>query len=120
MESKYCKDIEQLSRYAKALGHPARLSILQCLAEHNGCFFGDVHDSMPISKATVSQHLAELKTAGLITAVDMTPKVYYRIDKDNLQTARRMLECFFDDCEEKIKRKTHEAQQAPEELKRSV
>lgn len=103
MEKKYCKDIEQLSRFAKALGHPARLAILQCLADNNGCFFGNINECLPISKATVSQHLAELKDSGLIKAESKTPKVHYCIDKENLILARKMMDCFLETCEKKCR-----------------
>lgn len=102
MEKKYCKDIEQLSKFAKALGHPARLAILQCLAENKGSFFSNINECLPISKATVSQHLAELKESGLIRALSMTPKVHYCIDKENLMLARKMMDCFLESCDKKI------------------
>jgi ArsR family transcriptional regulator len=52
---------EQLARFAKAMGHPARIAILQFLAKQETCYFGDIHEELPIAKATVSQHLKELK-----------------------------------------------------------
>ena len=57
---------EQIARFAKALGHPTRIAILNFLAKQESCYFGDIHDELPIAKATVSQHLKELKDAGLI------------------------------------------------------
>ena len=67
MENKeYTTRQEQLARFAKAMGHPARVAILEFLAGQSCCFFGDIHEVLPISKATVSQHLKELKDAGLI------------------------------------------------------
>jgi predicted transcriptional regulator len=51
---------------AKALGHPARISILQYLATRNECVCGDIVDELPLSQSTVSQHLKELKNVGLI------------------------------------------------------
>ena len=62
----YSIDNEQLARFAKAMGHPARITILQFLASMDSCYFGDIHNELPIAKATVSQHLKELKEAGLI------------------------------------------------------
>ena len=52
---------EQVARFAKAMGHPARIAILQFLAKQTQCYFGDIHEELPIAKATVSQHLKELK-----------------------------------------------------------
>ena len=68
---------EQLARFAKALGHPARIAIMQFLAKQETCYFGDIHEELPIAKATVSQHLKELKTAGLIQGEIETPKVKF-------------------------------------------
>ena len=62
----YTDEQERIARYAKAMGHPARMAILQFLAGRETCFFGDIHEELPIAKATVSQHLKELKEAGLI------------------------------------------------------
>ena len=62
----YSLKAEQIARFAKALAHPARIQILQFLARRQECYFGDIHEELPIAKATVSQHLRELKDAGLI------------------------------------------------------
>lgn len=70
---------EQLARFAKAMGHPARIAILQFLAKQETCYFGDIHEELPIAKATVSQHLKELKDAGLIQGEVEAPKVKYCI-----------------------------------------
>ena len=53
----YTDNQEQLARFAKALAHPARIAILQFLASQQTCYFGDIHEELPIAKATVSQHL---------------------------------------------------------------
>jgi len=55
-----------LARWAKALGHPARIAIMEVLMQHKGCLCGDIVDVLPLSQSTVSQHLKELKEAGLI------------------------------------------------------
>ena len=59
----YTEKQEQLARFAKAMGHPARIAILSFLAKQDSCYFGDIHEELPIAKATVSQHLKELKDA---------------------------------------------------------
>ena len=61
---KYSDEQIQIARFAKAMGHPARMAILDFLAEQENCYFGDIHEELPIAKATVSQHLKELKEAG--------------------------------------------------------
>ena len=69
IQKKYSEEQERMARFAKAMGHPARMAILQFLARQESCFFGDIHEELPIAKATVSQHLKELKDAGLIQSV---------------------------------------------------
>lgn len=75
---------EQIARFAKALGHPARVAILHFLAKREACYFGAIHEELPIAKATVSQHLKELKDAGLIQGEIETPKVKYCINRGKL------------------------------------
>ena len=53
----YTEEQEQMARFAKAMGHPARMAILSFLAKQESCFFGDIHEVLPSAKATVSQHL---------------------------------------------------------------
>lgn len=86
---------EQLARFAKAIGHPARIAILQFLSRQTTCYFGDIHKELPIAKATVSQHLKELKEAGLIQGEVEPPKVKYCINRDNWQLAKELFDGFF-------------------------
>lgn len=92
---KYAEHQEQLARFAKAMAHPARIAILQFLASQDSCFFGDIHEELPIAKATVSQHLKELKSAGLIQGEIEAPKVKYCINRKNWEIARTMFSGFF-------------------------
>lgn len=89
---------EQLARFAKAMGHPARIAILQFLAKQETCYFGDIHEELPIAKATVSQHLKELKESGLIQGEVEAPKVKYCINRDNWQLANELFGGFFAHC----------------------
>lgn len=98
----YNIDNEQLARFAKAMGHPARITILLFLASMDSCYFGDIHNELPIAKATVSQHLKELKDAGLIQGEIETPKVKYCINRENWNKAKASYESFFSVCEPKI------------------
>ncbi|MCZ8373538.1 MULTISPECIES: helix-turn-helix transcriptional regulator [Phocaeicola] len=91
----YSDEQEKIARFAKAMGHPARIAILQFLAEQECCFFGDIHEELPIAKATVSQHLKELKDAGLIQGEIEAPKVRYCINKENWEIAQKMFAGFF-------------------------
>ena len=100
MEEKkeYSAKQEQLARFAKALGHPARIAILHFLAEQKTCYFGDINEELPIAKATVSQHLKELKDAGLIQGEVEPPKVKYCINKENWKLAQEVFREFFGQC----------------------
>lgn len=97
----YTIDTEQLARFAKAMGHPTRIEILCYLASLDSCFFGDIHNELPIAKATVSQHLKELKDAGLIQGEIETPKVRYCINRENWEKAQEMFSAFFEEKKEK-------------------
>jgi DNA-binding transcriptional ArsR family regulator len=92
---------ELLARFAKALGHPTRVSIMNYLAGLNSCFFGDIHAELPIAKATVSQHLKELREAGLIQGSIEAPKVKYCINKENWKLAQKLFSEFFVQVDEK-------------------
>lgn len=89
---------ERLARFAKAMGHPTRVAILHFLAQQNECFFGEIHEVLPIAKATVSQHLSELKEAGLIQGKIEPPKVKYCINAENWHIASEMFRQMFADC----------------------
>ena len=91
-DKKYTDEQEQIARFAKAMGHPARMAILQFLLRQETCFFGE---ELPIAKATVSQHLKELKEAGLIQGEIEAPKVKYCINKENWALAQKMFAGFF-------------------------
>ena len=94
----YTEQEEQIARFAKALGHPARIAILKFLSTQSCCFFGDIHEVLPIAKATVSQHLTELKNAGLIQGTILPPKVKYCINRENWKLARELFKEFFGQC----------------------
>lgn len=89
---------EHLARFAKAMGHPARIAILEFLAKQTECYFGDIHEELPIAKATVSQHLKELKEAGLIQGEIETPRVKYCINRENWKLAHKLFGELFSTC----------------------
>lgn len=60
------KKEQELAAFAKTLSHPARIAILKILAQRNECICGEIVDVLPLAQSTVSQHLKELKDAGLI------------------------------------------------------
>jgi ArsR family transcriptional regulator len=84
-------DVE-LARLAKALGHPARVAILRLLARRGECVCGSIVDQLPLAQATVSQHLAVLKDAGLIQGEIEGPRVCYCIEPATLRRLRQLLE----------------------------
>jgi DNA-binding transcriptional ArsR family regulator len=86
----------RLAKYAKALAHPARIAILQLLTKKQTCICGDIVDEIPLSQSTVSQHLKELKDAGLIKGDIEGAKVCYCIDEKEWKTAKDSLNKLFD------------------------
>ena len=87
------KDIK-LARFAKALSHPARISILRHLASLNTCCFNEISKELPIADSTVSQHMTELKDAGLIQGNFEPPNVKYCINTKNWKLARKYFKKF--------------------------
>ena len=71
---------QDLAAFAKAISHPARIAILKVLAQHNECICGKIVDILPLAQSTVSQHLKELKNAGLITGETDGPRSCYCIN----------------------------------------
>jgi len=86
----------KLARYAKALAHPARVAILKLLASKQTCVCGDIVDELPLSQSTVSQHLKELKEAGLIKGEIEGAKVCYCIDEKEWKEAQAWINQLFD------------------------
>lgn len=85
----------RLAKYAKALSHPARVAILRLLVQKQACVCGDIVHELPLSQSTVSQHLKELKEAGLIQGEIDGAKVCYCIDNTEWNTAMRLINDFF-------------------------
>lgn len=86
----------RLAKYSKALSHPARIAILKLLAKKQTCICGDIVDELPLSQSTVSQHLKELKEAGLIKGDIEGAKVCYCIDEKEWKTAQSWLNKLFE------------------------
>ncbi len=92
----YHEDTEEMAMFAKALGHPTRIAILRHLEKSCSCFTGEIVDIFPLAQSTISQHLKELKNAGLIKGELNPPKVKYCIDNDNWNKAKSLFCDFFD------------------------
>lgn len=86
----------QLAALAKALGHPARVAILQHLLKIDRCICGDLVSELPLSQATVSQHLRALKEVGLIKGNIEGTSVCYCINHDKWRQTQTMLNEMFD------------------------
>lgn len=94
-KQKLTEEQQQLARLAKALGHPIRVAILQILSQQTCCYHGDMSEILPVAKSTLSQHLKELKEAGLIQGTITPPSVLYCINKENVEKANLLLKDFF-------------------------
>ena len=90
-------DQKKFARYAKAMGHPIRMYILETLSKQQCCYSGDLSEVLPIAKSTLSQHLKELKDAGLIQGEIEAPKIKYCLNKENWEEARNFYKKFLGD-----------------------
>ncbi len=82
---------QELADLAKALGHPARVRILKILIERNACICGEIVDEMPLAQSTVSQHLKQLKEAGLVQGDIDGPRVCYCVDAARLKRLKVLI-----------------------------
>ena len=89
--------LQERANLFKALAHPARLQILQFLAETKTCISGDISDELPLSRTTVNQHLKELKDAGLIRGHVSGVKMNYCLDYEKVEEMKKILSCFLDE-----------------------
>ena len=91
------EDQKALARYAKAMGHPIRMYVLEVLSKQSCCYSGDLTDVLPIAKSTLSQHLKELKEAGLIQGEIEAPKIKYCLNRENWKVAQSLFNKFLND-----------------------
>ena len=88
----------QMAELAKALGHPARIAILQFLATQSNCVCGSIVDKLGLAQATVSQHLKALKDAGLIQGTIEGTNTCYCLNQEGVATLRQMLNGLLNEC----------------------
>ncbi|MBN2612380.1 MAG: winged helix-turn-helix transcriptional regulator [Bacteroidales bacterium] len=88
------KKQKKIARYAKAMGHPIRVYVLELLSKQSCCYSGDLSEELPIVKSTLSGHLKELKDAGLIQGEIEAPKIRYCIHKENWKEAQDLFKGF--------------------------
>lgn len=86
---------ESLAAACKALSHPARIAILQTLSQRGTCICGEIVEVMPLSQATVSQHLKVLKQAGLVVGRIDGPRSCYCVSAEGIGELRVALEDLF-------------------------
>ncbi len=79
---------KKAARYAKAMGHPIRMYVLELLSKQSCCYSGDLTEVLPVVKSTLSGHLKELKDAGLIQGEIEAPKIKYCINQENWKEAQ--------------------------------
>ena len=96
MKDNISEEQKKIARYAKAMGHPIRMFVLELLSKQACCYSGDLSDDLPVAKSTLSQHLKELKDAGLIQGETEAPRVKYCINKENWEEAQRLFKLFWD------------------------
>ncbi len=84
-----------IAKIAKAISHPARVAILKILLKRQACICGEIVDELPLSQSTISQHLKELKEAGLIKGEIEGVKICYCIDEKQWKQAQLLLNGLF-------------------------
>jgi len=99
-KGKFATDQNRLAAYARAIAHPARVAILQTLGERTNCICGEIVEVMPLAQSTVSQHLKELKDAGLIKGEIEGPRSCYCLDHEHLGEMAELLQRFFEEISE--------------------
>jgi len=95
-KEKFDPELQEISRFAKAISHPARLAILKYLAETKTCISGDISDFLPLSRTTVYQHLKELKALGLIHGEIDGLKVNYCLCCSSIEGYLQKFDSFFE------------------------
>lgn len=88
--------LQELARFARSISHPARLAILEYLAETRSCISGDISQNLPLSRTTVSQHLKELKELGLIHGEIDGLRINYCLCSENLHKYLADFDIFFE------------------------
>ena len=83
-----------MARFAKAMGHPIRMYVLELLVKQSCCYSGDLTEVLHIAKSTLSQHLKELKDAGLIQGEIESPKIKYCLNQENWKVAQSLFNSF--------------------------
>jgi DNA-binding transcriptional ArsR family regulator len=96
----FSHEVQQIAGFSKAMSHPVRVYILQKLSKMNSCCYsGDLVEELPVGRSTLSQHLKELKYAGLIQGEINPPFIKYCINRKNWEEAKQLFRSFLKDSE---------------------
>lgn len=97
----YTDQQNELAILTKALGHPARIAIIEHILKVNSCICGDIVNELPLAQPTVSQHLKELKNAGLIKGTVEGNAICYCIDENGFEKVKNFFKNVHEHIEEK-------------------
>lgn len=93
----YSEEVLEIAKITKALSHPVRVYIIKKLAGmHSCCYSGDLVEDIPVGRSTLSQHLKELKYAGLIQGETEPPYIKYCLNRENWEKARILFADLFE------------------------
>ncbi|MBG0859047.1 MAG: helix-turn-helix transcriptional regulator [Bacteroidales bacterium] len=92
--NKFSREDIRVARFAKAMSHPARVAVLRMLAAKEACYFNEISKKIPLAGSTVSQHMYELKRAGIVQDSYEPPRIKYSIDSRKWKQARRYFRDF--------------------------
>jgi ArsR family transcriptional regulator len=102
----FAQEVQEIARISKALSHPVRVYILQKLSKMNACCYsGDLVEELPVGRSTLSQHLKELKYAGLIQGEINPPYIKYCLNIEKWEEAKILMSGFFNEKQVSIKMK---------------
>jgi ArsR family transcriptional regulator len=94
-------NINDLATLFKALGHPARIQIMNTLLTKDNCTCGEIVSALPLAQSTVSKHLLELKKANLLQVTNSGKKTIYTIELDKLHVMKYFLKSYISDVDKK-------------------
>ncbi len=92
----FSSELQELATFAKVLSHPARMAILNYLSEQSQCISGDITEEIPLSRTTVSQHLQELKNAGLVHGTVSGTRVFYCLETGKINELKTKMHDFLE------------------------
>ncbi|HBE41251.1 MAG TPA: transcriptional regulator [Bacteroidales bacterium] len=96
----FTQEVQKIAGFSKALSHPVRVYILQKLSKMGSCCYsGDLVEELPVGRSTLSQHLKELKYAGLIQGEINPPYIKYCINRKNWEEAKQLFSSFLNETE---------------------